>query len=110
MQTNGEYKYLAPKRGSRYCQLFFGRIRAEVLYRETLGDDRLTPEQVAREYNIPVEAVLEAIDYCVKHKELLDAERAREQANIHASGRDKWPYAPAPASAEAGGWFKSDSI
>src|SRR5947209_2074279 len=93
MGANDEYKYLKPKRGSRYRQLFFGRIRAEVLYRETVGREPLTPEEVAREYNIPVEAVLESIDYCLKNKELLDAERAREWERIKAAGRDKWPYA-----------------
>jgi hypothetical protein len=61
METNGEYKYLKPKRGSRYQQLFFGRIRAEVLYRETVGQEPLTPEE-----------------YCVKNKDLLDAERFDE--------------------------------
>src|SRR5437870_10299579 len=94
MDANGHYVYLKPKRGSRYRQLFFGRIRAEVLYRETVGQEPLTPEEVAREYNLPVEAVLEAIDYCVKNQELLDQERAREEAWIRASGHDKWPYAP----------------
>src|SRR5580658_2352137 len=94
MEANGEFKYLRPKRGSRYKQLFFGRIRAEVLYRETVGQEPLTPVKVAREYNVPIEAVLEAIDYCIKNKDLLDAERAREEADIKASGRDKWPYAP----------------
>jgi len=48
---------------------------------------------VAREYNVPVDAVLEAIDYSVKNKDLLDAERAREDALIKTAGRDKWPYA-----------------
>ena len=34
------YKHLQPKRGSRYQQLAVnGRIRAEILYRETLGTD-----------------------------------------------------------------------
>ena len=94
MDANGEYQHLKPKRGSRYRQLFFGRIRAEVLYRETVGNEPLTPEDVAREYNIPVEAVLEAMDYCVKHKDLLDSERAREEAEIRSAGRDKWPFAP----------------
>ena len=42
MNTNGEYKFLKPKRGSRYRQLFCGRIRAEVLYRETVGTEPLT--------------------------------------------------------------------
>ena len=98
MEANGEYKHLKPKRGSRYRQLFFGRIRAEVLYRETVGVESLTPADVAREYDVPLDAVLEAIDYCTKYKDLLDAERAREEAAIKNAGRDKWPYAPKPAA------------
>jgi hypothetical protein len=89
------YKYLQPKRGSRYQQLAVnGRIRAEILYRETVGAEPLTPEQVAKEYNLPVEAVLEAIHYCEHNRDLLDAERAREQATIEARGLDRWPHAP----------------
>ena len=95
MAEQVHYKFLRPKRGSSYQQLYVeGRIRAEVIYRETVGFEPLTPEEVAREYNIPVEAVQEAIDYCIHHKELLDAERAREAASIKARGLDKWPYAP----------------
>jgi hypothetical protein len=89
------YKYLSPKRGSNYKQLAVnGRVRAEIIYRLTVGTEPLTPEEVAREYNIPVEAVLEAIHYCEHNKGLLDAERAREEARIKAAGRDRWPYAP----------------
>ena len=94
MIQSGEYQHLRPKPGSNYKQFFFGRIRAEVLYRETVGREPLTPEEVAKEYRVPVDAVLEAIDYCEKNKELLDAERAREWERIKAAGRDKWPYAP----------------
>ena len=94
------YKFLKPKRGSRYQQLFCCRIRAEVLYRETVGTNPLSAEEVAGEYGIPVEAVREAIDYCILNKDLLDNERAREEANIRATGRDKWPYAPATAKYE----------
>jgi hypothetical protein len=97
MESNGEYKYLRPKRGSRYQQLFFGRIRAEVLYRETVGREPLAPAEVAREYKVPVDAVLEAIDYCIKNKDLLDAERAREEAAIMMSGLDKRPHSPTSA-------------
>jgi hypothetical protein len=98
MESTSEYQYLKPKRGSRYKQLFFGRIRAEVLYRETVGPEPLTPAEVAREYTVPLEAVLEAIDYGTKNKELLDAERAREEEAIKKAGRDKWPYAPKSAA------------
>ena len=95
MVERAEYKYLKPKPGSNYRQLFVnGRIRAEILYRETVGREPLTPEQVAGEYGIPVEAVREAIDYCLRHQDLLDDERAREANRIQAAGRDKWPYAP----------------
>jgi hypothetical protein len=78
-----------------------GRIRAEVLYRETVGPEPLTPEEVGREYGIPVEAVTEAIDYCLHNQDLLDAERAREAARIKAAGRDKWPYAPRDLGSDA---------
>jgi hypothetical protein len=95
MAEPSEYKYLRPKPGSNYRQLFVnGRIRAEILYRETVGAEPLTPEEVAREYGLPVEAVVEAIDYCTRNQELLDGERAREADRIKAAGRDRWPYAP----------------
>jgi hypothetical protein len=102
MEQHVEYQYLRSKPGSNYRQLFVnGRIRAEILYRETVGPEPLTPEEVAREYAVPVEAVLEAIDYCLRNRELLDAERAREEARIKAAGRDKWPYAPRDSQPEA---------
>ena len=90
-----EYQYLKLKPGSNYRQLFVnGRIRAEILYRETVGLEPLAPEEVASEYGLPVEAVLEAIDYCLHNQELLDQERAREAARIKAAGRDKRPNDP----------------
>lgn len=93
MTEPSPYKYLQPKRNSNYRQLFaLGRIRAETLYRETVGREPLTPEQVAEEYDVPVEAVQEAIDYAIKNKDLLNEERAREEAWIKATGRDRWPY------------------
>jgi hypothetical protein len=102
MAEQVQYKHLLPKRGSSYRQLYVGgRIRAEVIYRETVGLESLMPEQVASEYNIPVEAVHESIDYCIRNKELLNAERAEETARIKAAGRDRWPYAPKDYRPEA---------
>jgi hypothetical protein len=50
MPKRADYRYLMPKPGSNYQQLFVnGRIRAEVLYRETVGLELLKPEEVARE-------------------------------------------------------------
>jgi len=52
----------------------------------------LTPEDVAKEYGLPVGAILEAIDYCLHNQELLDADRARESARLKAAGRDQRTY------------------
>src|SRR5436190_84983 len=95
MSANGEYQYLVPKQGSHYRQLFVnGRIKAEILYRQTVGVEPRTPGEVAQDYGLPVEAVLEAIDYSEKNPGVLDADRAMEEASIKANGLDRWPHAP----------------
>ena len=95
MPDPAQYRYLRVKRGSNYRQLAVnGRIRAEILYRQTVGTEPLTPGQVAQEYGLPVEAVLEAIHYCEENREVLDADRAMEDASIKAHGLDRWPHAP----------------
>jgi hypothetical protein len=101
MNPDGQYKHLGPRRGSCYRQLFVdGRIRAEILYRATIGPEPLTPAEVASNYGIPVEAVLEAIHYCQRHGDVLDADRAMENASIQAHGLNRWPYAPREIAVE----------
>jgi uncharacterized protein (DUF433 family) len=63
------YQYLEPHIGSSYKQLFIKgtKLRADIIYSAAYqrGDeDDRTPEQVADDYGIPVEAVYEAIRYC----------------------------------------------
>ncbi len=90
------YKYLGPRYGSNYRQYFVkGRnLRAETLYRESVGLEPRTPEEVAEDYEVPVEAVYEAIQYCTQHEELLRQEREEELASVRALGLDKPPHAP----------------
>jgi hypothetical protein len=92
MAEQAGYKYLKPKAGSNYRQLFVnGRIRAEIIYRKTIALEPLAPEDVAKEYGLPVHAVLEAIDYCLHNQELLDADtgRARRTRVLQSSGSSK---------------------
>jgi uncharacterized protein (DUF433 family) len=95
MSVQVEYEFLEERPRSNYRQLWVkGRhMRAEVLYRCTVGSEPQTPEQVAREYDVSLEAVKEAIDYCTRNKQLLDAERSEEEASIRARGLDRYPYA-----------------
>ena len=44
----------------------------------TVGPDPRTPEQVAIDYDVPIEAVREAIDYSIRNERLLREERDRE--------------------------------
>jgi hypothetical protein len=96
MADECQYKYLAPRYGSSYRQYFLkeSKIRAEVLFDETVGPDARTPEQVAEDYEVPVEAVYEAIRYCQENEEVLEQDRQRELASIRAHGWDKPPFAP----------------
>ena len=96
MSEQNQYRFLEPRPCSNYRQLFIKgrRIRAEVIYRQTVGEDPRTPEQVAEDYELPLEAVLEAIDYCLHNEPLLREERDQDLAEIRALGLDKPPLVP----------------
>src|SRR5437763_13883420 len=69
MSTSTTYRHLEPRLGSGYKQLFIKgtKFRASQIYSAAYprGDeDDRTPEQVAEDRGIPVEAVYEAIRYC----------------------------------------------
>ena len=89
--TRREWKYLAPNPKSAYKQLFVRgtRIRAEVLYGMLVdGDppDPTTPEQIAADMNLPVEAVREAIAYCEADPPEVREDHAGEEARLKAAG------------------------
>jgi len=85
MSESHEYRYLVPDYWSSYKGLFLKdkrKLRAEWIYFETVGEDARTPEQVAADFELPLEAVLEAIHYCEHSEEFLRQERERELAQI----------------------------
>jgi hypothetical protein len=94
--ANG-YRYLGPELGSHYRQFVVtGRgVRAATLYYETLGDDARTPQEVADDFDVPLEAVLESIRYCQENAALLRQEYDEDTESIRARGYDKPPYVPA---------------
>jgi hypothetical protein len=96
MSIQIQHEFLEPRPRSNYKQLWVkGRhIRAEVLYRYTVGPEPESPDQVAKEFDLPVGAVLEAIDYCTRNRDLLDAERSREALDIRTRGLDCYPQVP----------------
>ena len=81
-----DYIHLAPREGSGYRQYFVkGRgLRAETLFRATVGPEPMTPDEVARDYDLPVEAVREAIHYCLRNAALLQSEREEDLAECES--------------------------
>jgi len=89
--TTARYQHLEPRPGSNYRQLFLKgrRIRAAVVYEAVHGPDPYTPEEFARDYGVPLEAVREALDYVANNLPLIESERDREAADVRARGLDR---------------------
>ena len=87
-KTEKQYQHLEPRPGSNYRQLFLKgrRIRAAVVDQAVHGPDPFTPEEFATEYQVPLEAVLEALDYVAENRQLIQQERDREAARLRARG------------------------
>jgi uncharacterized protein (DUF433 family) len=82
-----KWKYLAPKLKSSYKQLYVRgtRISARTLYGWYAGPEAATPEFIAEQFSLPVEAVLESIAYCESNPPELLRDYALDQAMIDAT-------------------------
>src|SRR5689334_16495424 len=96
-----EWQYLEPRPRSNYRQLFIKgtRIRARSLYGCHVREKApMTPEEIAADYNLPLEAVLEAIAYCESKPAEIAQDYAREEAWMEAAGMNdpNYKYNPKP--------------
>jgi uncharacterized protein (DUF433 family) len=89
------WKYLAPNPKSAYKQLFISgrRIRARTLYGMYMSaEEPMTPDEIAREYDLPVEAVKEAIAYCQSDPPEIREDFEREERIMEATGMNEPDY------------------
>jgi uncharacterized protein (DUF433 family) len=97
MSTNPPtWKYLTRKPGSAYRQLFVRDrwIRARTLYGMYMNEEMpMTPEEIAADYNLPLEVVLEAIAYCETNPPEIREDWLREEALEEAAGMKDPEYA-----------------
>jgi len=93
--TPNQYKYLTRKPKSVYKQLFVKDrwISARTIYGRYVNEETpMTPEEIAADYSLPLEAVLEAIAYCESNPPELLEDYAREQALMEATGMNDPNY------------------
>ena len=100
--TPNRWKYLDRKPGSVYRQLFIKgrRIAARTLYgRYMSAEEPRTPEEIAIDYDLPLEAVLEAIAYCETDPPEIRQDWEMEEASIRARAlkeQERIPADPKP--------------
>lgn len=90
-----QYKFLERKPNSNYKQLFVKgtRIMARILYGQYMSEEEpRTVEEIATDYNLPIEAVREAIAYCDTDPIEIREDFAREEAIIDATGMNDPNY------------------
>jgi uncharacterized protein (DUF433 family) len=58
-----KWLYHYPKSSYKQLSIKGTKIHARTVYGQTVGEDARTPEEVAEDYGVPLEAVLEAIEY-----------------------------------------------
>ena len=93
--TSTAWQYLAPNPKSCYKQLFVKgtRLRARVLYGMFMSaEEPMTPEEIASEFNLPVEAVKEAIAYGQSNPPEIAEDFEREERLMQASGMNDPDY------------------
>jgi hypothetical protein len=88
------YRYLARKPNSLYRQLFVKNrwVAARTLYGQSVGEDARTPEQIAADFDLPLEAVLEAILYCKSDPPEIREDWEHEEALMDATGMNEPDY------------------
>lgn len=98
------WQHLEPRPKSAYRQLFLKgtRIRADVIFGLFLCEEEpMTPEEIASDYGLALEAVREAIAYCDTNPPEVEEDFRREESNILAKAQraasGSVPPLPAPA-------------
>ena len=89
MTTNSstQWQYLELRPSSWRKQLYIkGRkLTAFTVWSDTIANDE-TPEEAAENWELPLEAINEAIEYCSSHQELLIEEAEEERRYLEERG------------------------
>lgn len=82
-----EWQYLEQRPHSWRKQLYLKgtRLRASIVWMDMLVNE-MTPEEAADNWDLPLEAVQESIQYCQTHQDLVQEEAAIERRHLEERG------------------------
>ena len=85
--TKTQWQYLEKRPHSWRQQLYLKnrKLTAHTIWSDAIANE-MTPEQIADSKEIPLAAVLEAIEYCQTHQDLLQQEADQERHFLETRG------------------------
>jgi hypothetical protein len=94
LQQAGSFSWHARTHGANNWPLRGASSSLATLWRDMIAND-MTPEQAADNWDLPLAAIQEAIQYCEIHQDLLRLEAEEEQYRLQEQGVSFEPSAVA---------------
>ena len=94
VSPNWQFLVLRPHPWRQQLAIKGRKLLAATLWRDMLANN-LTPEQAAENWDLPLAAVQEAVQYCETHQDLLKLEAEEERYRLQAQGVTFEPRATA---------------
>ncbi|NJS09458.1 MAG: hypothetical protein HC789_03290 [Microcoleus sp. CSU_2_2] len=82
---NWQYLTARPHAWRKQLYIKGRKLLASTIWRDTIANG-MSPEQAAENWDLPLSAIYEAINYCESHQELLKLEADEERYRLEAKG------------------------
>ena len=80
---NWQYLIARPHPWRKQLYIKGRKLLASTIWRDMTAN-QMSPEQAAENWDLPLSAIYEAIDYCQKHQEILKLEAEEERCRLEA--------------------------
>ena len=80
---NWQYLIARPHPWRKQLYIKGRKLLASTIWRDMTAN-QMSPEQAAENWDLPLSAIYEAIDYCQKHQEILKLEAEEERYRLEA--------------------------
>jgi uncharacterized protein (DUF433 family) len=82
---NWQYLIARPHPWRKQLYIKGRKLLASTIWRDMTAN-QMSPEQAAENWNLPLSAIYEAIDYCQNHQEILKLEADEERYRLEVKG------------------------